>query len=105
MPLEIFSSKALSEILTRRLEHIEWSMPDLIVVDGGVAQRRVMEKVLRENHQNIHVVSVVKDEYHRPREILGDKKWFKYEREIILSNSEAHRFAIGFHRSLRKWRT
>ena len=97
----INDTRALEEVLSRRLAHIEWRSPDLIVVDGGVAQKRRMEKILKENHQNIPIVSVVKNEYHRPREILGDKKWLVYEREIILSNSEAHRFAIGFHRELR----
>jgi excinuclease UvrABC nuclease subunit len=97
----INDTKALSEVLTRRLGHIEWRLPDLIVVDGGTAQKRAMEKVLRENKINIPVVSVVKDEYHRPKQILGDKKWLVYEREILLSNSEAHRFAVGFHKHLR----
>ncbi len=94
-------TKALSEVLTRRLAHIEWRFPDLIVVDGGMAQKNVVSKILKNNNQNIPVVSVVKDERHRPREILGDKKWLKYEREILLSNSEAHRYAIGFHKQLR----
>ena len=93
---------ALAQILSRRLAHIEWRFPDLIVVDGSVAQKRVMEKILRENKVDIPVVSVVKDEYHRPKEILGDKKWLVHEREILLSNSEAHRFAIGFHKQLRR---
>ncbi len=95
-------TKALAEVLSRRLGHIEWRFPDLVVVDGGVAQKRRMEKILRENHQNIPVVSVVKNEYHKPKAILGDKKWLQYEREIILSNAEAHRFAIGFHRQKRE---
>ena len=94
-------TKALSEILSRRLGHIEWPLPDLVVVDGGVAQKRVMEKILREHGQRIPVVSVVKDKYHRPKQILGDKRWLEYEREILLSNMEAHRFAIGFHKQLR----
>jgi len=94
-------TKALNEVLSRRLGHIEWKFPDLVVVDGGTAQKRVMEKVLRDNKMNIPVVSVVKDERHRPKEILGDKKWLEYEREILLSNSEAHRYAINFHRNLR----
>ncbi len=94
-------TKALSEVLARRLAHIEWKFPDLIVVDGGIAQKNAINKVLRQNGQNIPVVSVVKDERHRPREILGDKKWLKYEREIILSNSEAHRYGIAFHKQLR----
>ncbi len=94
-------TKALSEVLSRRLGHIEWRFPDLIVVDGGVAQKRVVEKVLRENNADIPVVSVVKDERHKAREILGDKKWLKHESEILLSNVEAHRYAIGYHKQLR----
>ena len=102
-------TKALAEVLTRRLGHIEWRFPDLIVVDGGVAQKNAVSKILKNNHQNIPVVSVVKDERHRPKEILGDrsialtagKKWSELEREILLSNSEAHRYAIGFHKQLR----
>ncbi|OHA97242.1 MAG: hypothetical protein A3C63_02960 [Candidatus Zambryskibacteria bacterium RIFCSPHIGHO2_02_FULL_39_82] len=94
-------TKALSEVLSRRLAHIEWRLPDLIVVDGGTAQRRLMERILRENKLDIPVVSVVKDEHHRPKQILGDKKHLMYEREILLSNSEAHRFAITFHKQLR----
>ncbi len=97
----INDTKALAEVLTRRFGHIEWRFPDLIVVDGGVAQKNAVSKILKNNHQNIPVVSVVKDERHRPKEILGDKKWLKYEREILLSNSEAHRYAIGFHKQLR----
>jgi len=95
-------TKALSEVLTRRLAHPEWPKPDLIVVDGGLTQKRVMEKVLKENKIKIPVVSVVKDDRHKPREILGDKKWLKYEKMILLSNAEAHRFALGFHKQLRR---
>jgi excinuclease ABC subunit C len=94
-------TKALSEILSRRLGHIEWRTADLIVVDGGVAQKNAMEKVLRENHLQIPVVSVVKDEHHKPKQILGDKKWLVHECEILLGNSEAHRFAIDYHKKLR----
>ncbi len=94
-------TKALSEVLTRRLAHIEWRMPNLIVVDGGKAQKNAMEKVLEENGVGIPVVSVVKDERHKPKEILGDKKLLKYEKDILLSNSEAHRYGIAFHRQKR----
>ncbi len=93
---------ALSEVLERRLAHIEWRLPDLIVVDGGMAQKSVMEKIINKNNLKIPVVSVVKDDRHKAREILGDKKWLKYEKEILLSNSEAHRFAIKYHKKLRE---
>ncbi len=52
----------------------------------------------------IYVAAVLKDEKHKPKEVLGKKPLvLKYGKEILLANSEAHRFAIGFHRkSLRK---
>jgi excinuclease ABC subunit C len=99
-------TKALAEILTRRLAHDEWSLPNLVVVDGGIAQKRAAEKILKDRELKIPVLSVVKDEKHRPREILfnlSDKKLrFDYETEILLANAEAHRFTIGFHKHLRR---
>ncbi len=106
-PYLVNDTKALREVLTRRLAHIEWRMPDLIVVDGGVGQKNAMEKILAESNQQIPVVSVVKDERHKAREILGDlpaqagKKWQELEKLVLLSNLEAHRYAIGFHKQLR----
>ena len=95
-------TRALKEVLERRLSHPEWQYPRLIVVDGGRAQKNAAEAVLRAIGATIPVVGVVKDEHHRPKEILGDKILKqKYERKILLANSEAHRFAIDFHRALR----
>ncbi|MDH5442537.1 MAG: GIY-YIG nuclease family protein [Candidatus Nomurabacteria bacterium] len=93
----------LAEIIQRRFEHPEWSYPQLIVVDGGKAQKNRAEKTLREMGIEIPVVSVVKDDKHRAREILGLKKYREQnEREILLSNAEAHRFAINYHKNLRR---
>ena len=94
---------ALSEILMRRLNHPEWQLPRLIVVDGGKAQINAMERVLRDAGVRIPVVGVLKDDKHRPKEILGSKELrIKYEKEILLANSEAHRFAIEYHRKLKR---
>ncbi|MCR4330951.1 MAG: GIY-YIG nuclease family protein [Patescibacteria group bacterium] len=93
---------SLAEILRRRFEHSEWTYPRLIVIDGGIAQKNRAQKVLKDLGIGIPVVSVVKDERHRPREILGNKEHFrKCEREILFANSEAHRFAVAYHRTLR----
>lgn len=90
---------ALREIIERRLGHGEWRLPDLFVADGGKIQKQVIERALKEARVSIPVVSVVKDEHHRPREIYGLKKYReKYEKEILLVNHEAHRFAINWHR-------
>lgn len=94
---------ALREVLERRLGHNEWHYPNLIVIDGGKAQLKLAQDIMNMHGFRTPVVSVVKDERHRPREILGAKEWrTKYEREILLANSEAHRFAIDYHRNLRR---
>jgi len=93
---------ALTEVLERRLGHNEWQYPNLIVVDGSTAQINTAKKVLREVGVKIPVVSVVKDEKHKPKGIKGLKKFTsKYEAEILLANSEAHRFAIRYHKDMR----
>jgi excinuclease ABC subunit C len=93
---------ALKEVLERRLAHPEWPYPSLIVVDGGVAQINAAKAVLNRLGINIPLVSVLKDEHHNPKNILGDKNLgHKYEREILFSNSEAHRFAIAYHKNMR----
>lgn len=90
---------ALTETLTRRLKHTQWTYPNIIVVDGGTAQKRVMEKVLREHDLVIPVVSVVKDDKHKAKGIMGQKKIVeKYTKEIIAINAESHRFAINAHK-------
>lgn len=96
--------RALSEVITRRFGHNEWRRPDLVVVDGGKTQKRAVERVLASLKQNIPVVSVVKDDRHKAKEILGDKIYINREREILLANSESHRYAIGFHKQLRNKR-
>lgn len=92
----------LREVLLRRLGHAEWPLPNLIVIDGSVAQINVANTVLKEKGFDIPVVSVVKDERHKQREIIGMKSDLERRKDsILLANSEAHRFAISYHRNLR----
>jgi excinuclease ABC subunit C len=93
---------ALKEVLERRLAHTEWTYPNLIVVDGGIAQINTAKAVLNKLKINIPIVSVVKDEHHKARAIMGYKEYtLKYKREILLANSESHRFAIAYHKNMR----
>lgn len=93
---------ALTEILERRLSHQEWQYPSLLVLDGSTAQFHAASEVLDRFKLNIPMVAVVKDERHKPLRVLGDSKIIqKYKRNILLANSEAHRFAIAYHKKLR----
>ncbi|MBU1046629.1 UvrB/UvrC motif-containing protein [Patescibacteria group bacterium] len=93
---------ALREVLERRLKHDEWQLPKIIVIDGGLAQKNVAEKVLTNLGFMIPVIAVVKDEHHRPKKFLGKSDIIAdNERDILIANSEAHRFAIKFHKQKR----
>jgi len=90
---------SLSEVLTRRLGHPEWPLPRVFVVDGGKAQMNAAMKVVASAGLMIPVVGVVKNEFHRPGRLIGDRKAIEaYERDILLANAEAHRFALSWHR-------
>ncbi len=93
-------TKNLKEIVDRRLNHPEWPMPQLMAIDGGMGQLNAVKDVLKSRGLEIEVVSVVKDERHKAKEILNLKDK-TLERAILLANSEAHRFAISYHRKLR----
>ncbi len=89
----------LREILNRRLAHTEWRSADLIVIDGGINQLNTAKDIIK----NIPIVSVVKDYSHKADHFLGEEKIInKYKDRILLANSLAHRFAIAYHKNLRK---
>lgn len=97
---------ALKEALERRLNHTEWPLPKVFVTDGGMAQMRAAERILKKAGLMIPVVGVVKNEMHKPEKLIGDERAIKaYERDILLANSEAHRFAITWHRKRRDVRS
>lgn len=97
---------ALAEVLSRRLAHREWHYPSLIVVDGSTAQLNAAKYALLKERAKIPVVAVVKDERHKPKAIMAggsnsEEYAVKYKKEILLANSEAHRFAIAYHKNMR----
>ncbi|MBX4181592.1 UvrB/UvrC motif-containing protein [Candidatus Parcubacteria bacterium] len=97
-------TKNLREIISRRFGHPEWRFPNMIVVDGGKGQINAARAELdKMGLEMIKVVSVVKDDRHKAKQILGDLAvgQLSLEKAIILANAEAHRFAINYHRLLR----
>ncbi len=94
---------ALKQMMTRRLEHADWSLPQLIVVDGNQVQKKVVEEILKTKSLTIPVVAVVKDDRHRPNRLIGSKNALEiHQSAILLANAESHRFALQFHKNKRK---
>ena len=90
---------ALAEVLTRRLGHATWELPNIIVVDGNEVQKNVAEKIIKEKGFNIPVVALVKDDKHKVRGLIGPKDIVTaHKQAITLVNNEAHRFAIAYHK-------
>jgi excinuclease ABC subunit C len=72
------------------------------VVDGSTAQMNVAKRVLNRYQFDIPVVSVVKDDRHKVKAIMGEESIIKiHKKSILLANSEAHRFGIAFHKQKR----
>ena len=115
-------TKSLAELLRRRANHPEWGMPNMIVIDGGKGQINTARKAAHSGGSisslvrfaptyalgntpsaaSPIIVSVVKDDRHKARAILGLTSADKaLEKSILLANAEAHRFAIAYHRKLR----
>ncbi|HUC94720.1 MAG TPA: UvrB/UvrC motif-containing protein [Candidatus Saccharimonadales bacterium] len=92
---------SMREIVARRIKHLEdWGKPDLIIVDGGVAQVNAFTCVLQANKVMIPVVGIAK---HPDRLIINDQK-IKLEGKVLNLVSrirdEAHRFARVYHHEL-----
>jgi excinuclease ABC subunit C len=92
---------SLKEILSRRLGHSEWPLPKAFVVDGGKTHKKAAEDLLKEVGIGLPVVAVVKDEKHRPREVLGGMRAGVSDADAVLANAEAHRFSLSNHRKAR----
>lgn len=116
----------MKEVLTRRFVHglqekqelkekeIEDAFgsfskfPDLLLMDGGKGQVNIAKEVLQELGINIPVCGMVKDDNHRTRGLYFNNEEIDIDRHsegfklITRIQDEAHRFAIEFHRSLRR---
>ena len=87
------------------------NMPDLLLVDGGIAHAQIAVDVLREFNLQIPVFGMVKDDRHRTRALInpdgceiGINAQLAVFSLIGSIQEETHRFAIGYHRNLRSKR-
>ena len=94
---------ALEEVLTRRLGHPEWPLPEIMVVDGSLLQQGVAEKVLAVVDLTIPILGVVKNAKHQPDHLIGEAGLVRrFSSDALLVNAEAHRFALALHRKRKR---
>lgn len=92
----------LKEVLTRRLKHPEWPLPDLILIDGGKGQINTTKSVLAEHGLKIPVVGIAKGPTRKKNEFFGAVPTWTSKQTLIKLRNEAHRFAITYHRKVRQ---
>jgi len=103
----------MKEVIRRRLKHKEWNTPDLIIVDGGKGQVNAVYEEITKSNLNIPLIGIAKKE-EKIIAIKNIKKAGFIEIKLPLNNpglnlirrirDEAHRFAISYHKILRrKW--
>lgn len=102
----------MQEMLERRAKRKEWPKPDLMVIDGGRGQVSAVLKVLSKNEFLIPVIGLAKREETIIIPGVFARKFNFLEVKLPKSTpgvnllrkirDEAHRFAITYHRLLRK---
>jgi len=103
----------VKEVIRRRFNHLEWPLPDLILVDGGKAQISAAASEIRKfGYLNISIISLAKrkeeiyTEYSLPAARHGSKILRLAQLPLTLRlafqaiRNEAHRFAIFYYRYL-----
>ncbi len=99
----------IKEVLSRRLKHPEWTLPGLVLIDGGKPQLNTALLVKKENSvaKKIIIASIAKkynklyiENYKEP--LLLEKLPREIFDLVLQLRDESHRFAITYHKKLRK---
>ncbi|MEI7425512.1 MAG: UvrB/UvrC motif-containing protein [Candidatus Moraniibacteriota bacterium] len=93
---------SMQEVLSRRFSN-NWPMPNLIIIDGGQGHLTAVRQVLKNFHLEIPLLAVAKGSTRKKldRYIFGSVP--EISDEIVEQvRDEAHRFAIAYHKKLRK---
>jgi excinuclease ABC subunit C len=99
----------LNQALTRRFNHNDWPIPDLILIDGGKGQlSKALEaqKNGKIEYRSIPIISLAKrlEEIYipgqdRPKLLPRSSRALQLLQQI---RDESHRFAVTYHRKLRE---
>ena len=101
--------KSMQEMLTRRLKHKEWELPDLIILDGGATQVNTVSPLVEPygipvigrdksgNHSKSADIKIIFN-----NKIMPLSSGSHIARLIARIDEEAHRFAITYHSLLKR---
>ncbi|MFH0943455.1 MAG: GIY-YIG nuclease family protein [Candidatus Beckwithbacteria bacterium] len=92
--------KMLEEVLSRRVKHQEWGIPNLILIDGGKNQVKIAAKTIP---WNIPIIGLAKHPDHLclPEKSLNLLPKSPATHLLQHLRNESHRFAQKLHRRLR----
>ncbi len=90
----------LREVLTRRFDN-KWTLPDLLLIDGGKGQVNVANEVLHELGLTIPVVGLAKGAERKRNDLIGTPPQGIELGTLIKVRDEAHRFAVAYHKKVR----
>lgn len=100
---------SMKEVLSRRFTDEKMSvLPDVLMMDGGKGQVNVAITVLDSLGLDIPVCGMVKDDNHRTRALYYNNREVEFKKGsqamlmVTALQDEAHRFAIEFHKQLRR---
>jgi excinuclease ABC subunit C len=93
---------AMEEVLTRRFRN-NWTKPNLIILDGGKGHLNMARKILRNFHLEIPIIAVAKGSTRKKLDVYSFGTIPQIPKNVIEQvRDEAHRFAIKYHKKLRK---
>jgi excinuclease ABC subunit C len=99
---------AIRETLMRRFRHPGWKSPDLVLIDGGLAQVNIAEAVLRALDIPIPVIGIAKGVERKRNDLICSpqnlelcKICEQYKDLLVSVRDEAHRFAVKYHKEVR----
>ncbi|MCL5010630.1 MAG: UvrB/UvrC motif-containing protein [Patescibacteria group bacterium] len=98
----------LKEVLSRRLRHEEWPLPQIMLIDGGIGQLNIALKLKMKNEKlkNTKIASLAKRKNelfleNQPKPVLLKNLPQEVANLILAVRNEAHRFAVAYHKVLR----
>lgn len=87
------------------------TIPDLLLIDGGISHAQIAAEVLAQLNVSVPAFGMVKDDNHRTRALVtpdGREISIAAQQSVFAFigtvQEEVHRFAIGYHRTLRSKR-